>query len=49
MFTKCILLSTLATKAQGMCEGAAKQSSVLKNYTVSLMGANNGTYFPESL
>ena len=33
MFTICISFPTLITKAQGMCEGASKQSPVLKNDT----------------
>ena len=33
MFTMCTLFSTLNTKAYGVCEGASKQSSELKNYT----------------
>ena len=33
MFTMCILLSTLTNKAWGICKGASKQPSDLKNYT----------------
>ena len=33
MITRCILFSTLTTKAKGMSEGASNQSPELKNFT----------------
>ena len=35
MYTICILFSPVTTKAKGMCAGASKQSSDLKNYTAT--------------
>ena len=45
MFTICISFPTLITKAQGMCEGASKQSPDLKDY---MYRYRNGTAPPGS-